>query len=68
MKKGLILYRGNICRLNEKIPFLYRYFKVLGQKISYHQKKKYDRIQKTPLGKIGEKYLTMKYMMSMITL
>ena len=30
---GLILYRGTICGLTEKTPFLYRYFKVLGQKI-----------------------------------
>ena len=32
--RGLILYRGTICGLTEKTPFLYRYFKVLGQKIS----------------------------------
>ena len=31
---GLILYRGTICGLTEKTPFLYRYFEVLGQKIS----------------------------------
>ena len=33
-KRGLILYRGTICGLTEITPFLYRYFKVLGQKIS----------------------------------
>ena len=31
---GLILYRGTICGYTENTPFLYRYFKVLGQKIS----------------------------------
>ena len=34
VRGGLILYRGTICGLTEKTPFLYRYFTVLGQKIS----------------------------------
>ena len=31
---GLNTNRGTICSLTEKTPFLYRYFEVLGQKIS----------------------------------
>ena len=37
---GQISYRGTICGLTEKKPFLYRYFEVLGQKI---RKQREDR-------------------------